>query len=183
MADAFPDRGYNKGATSRGISRAACALSLNLALVWSQASSSSRSKTSICPLAVPRSRNSARTCAHLRESAALIGSSRRRRWSPHGRRAANTSSTPGARLMRNQISAGRIVANRSRHWQIGVSRLATTLPVCEPCNGQPSFVVFDNCSFSCANAGFFGANVLLASQSASRAVKSHGTGAEKGDSG
>ena len=37
--------------------------------------------------------------------------------------------------------------------------------------------------FSSANAGFFGANVLLASQSASGAIQFHGTGAEKGDSG
>jgi hypothetical protein len=37
--------------------------------------------------------------------------------------------------------------------------------------------------FSSANAGFFGANVLLASQSASGAIQSHRAGAEKGDSG
>ena len=43
--------------------------------------------------------------------------------------------------------------------------------------------VANRSGFSSANAGFFGANVLLASQSASGAIAFHGTGAEKGDSG
>jgi hypothetical protein len=37
--------------------------------------------------------------------------------------------------------------------------------------------------FSAANAGLFGTNVLLASQSASGAIQFHRAGAEKGDSG
>jgi hypothetical protein len=40
----------------------------------------------------------------------------------------------------------------------------------------------ESSGFSSANAGFFGANVLLASQSASGAIEFHGTDAEKGDS-
>jgi hypothetical protein len=41
----------------------------------------------------------------------------------------------------------------------------------------------ESSGFASANSGFFGANVLLASQSAAGAIQFHETGAEKGDSG